>query len=869
MKAFLSHSSLDKPFVEQVYTRLGPAQANLDTATFEKAVLNTEAIRSALGDSELFVLFLSSTSLSSSFVSYESKLAFEALASGVIDRILIICTDQTSFASIPDFLKTLNIVTHISSPGACFRKIQAILLQLRLNYGYYKPIFVGREEEIRTLKEQLAKPSDESATVIALAGHFGIGRRTLMKKVLSEVLPTFSSFLQVSLASGAGPDDLFLELLRNRGRDNVSKLISDISSFSTLQTSERMKKITKEIDQIISENETLVINDAGGLLTEEGAYQDFIVEALQPYSNYARPIAFFIQGRMTPARFRRQHPWMLFLRIPPLSLSDTMTLTGLKLKAAGIRFDESDHRELTRIVDGHPVNVDFAVNEIKISSLSIKVFLRNTSEFVGWKDRRAFDYISGLKFTSLDTQIIASLILFRFLPTELLLEVSSPNATDAAESIQRLQDWQIVEFENDVHSISLPLRDALERSGKFSLGKEDERKLAEKVLRFIELYKDDDDISVSLIEPAIVASLRAGSGGALSQWRQLLLPSHYLRVAREAYNVRDYERATELAHQALEQTNRLSLGARIEGLRLSGLCAIRRRDELRFDAVSDSLGKIRTRHAAATKFFLVGFRKRMAGDLVVAETSYLKCFDRDEKNFAVCRELAQVYLSLGRLPEAENYARAAYKIAPTNAYVVDILVGVLIGKLMISDKKGEENREFTFFMGELEKYGHGAGKSFYCRRQAEYMLYLGKKKEARDWANRAVEMTPHLILPYYVRAKIQISRNNLDGAERDLKMMSQLSYRRGSDEGRRYSIEIFRIEFAMKLARKRYREAFNIIERLAGSIPIYIQQELERELALIVGFDQQFHDAELIAWAADHGGRTSGAMRTDDTIPLR
>lgn len=113
MKAFLSHSSTDKPFVDQIYAKLGAAQSHYDAKTFEKATLNVEAIRTALRDSDLFVLFLSQNSIDSHFVSHESKIAFEALAAGILKRILILCIDDISLEKVPSFLRDLNIVTQV------------------------------------------------------------------------------------------------------------------------------------------------------------------------------------------------------------------------------------------------------------------------------------------------------------------------------------------------------------------------------------------------------------------------------------------------------------------------------------------------------------------------------------------------------------------------------------------------------------------------------------------------------------------------------------------------------------------------------------------------------------------------------------
>jgi len=51
----------------------------------------------------------------------------------------------------------------------------------------------------------------------------------------------------------------------------------------------------------------------------------------------------------------------------------------------------------------------------------------------------------------------------------------------------------------------------------------------------------------------------------------LVLLSHYLRIAREAYNAGDYEAAALFCDRALEKAGRMSKDARIEALRFKGL----------------------------------------------------------------------------------------------------------------------------------------------------------------------------------------------------------------------------------------------------------------------------------------------------------
>ena len=91
MKAFLCHSSQDKPIVDEVANSLGWATCELDANTFDRGLLTSAAIVAALKRSSIFVLFLSADSAKSPFVKYEVFNAEELHAKGTIDRILVIC----------------------------------------------------------------------------------------------------------------------------------------------------------------------------------------------------------------------------------------------------------------------------------------------------------------------------------------------------------------------------------------------------------------------------------------------------------------------------------------------------------------------------------------------------------------------------------------------------------------------------------------------------------------------------------------------------------------------------------------------------------------------------------------------------------
>ncbi|NJM54984.1 MAG: TIR domain-containing protein, partial [Verrucomicrobiae bacterium] len=96
MRAFLSQSSKNKPFVREVFGQLGSYLAEFDENTFQYGNFNVDAIIASLTRSDLFVLFATSESLSSGYVELEAKYALEFLAQKKNKAVFSLAVDGQS-----------------------------------------------------------------------------------------------------------------------------------------------------------------------------------------------------------------------------------------------------------------------------------------------------------------------------------------------------------------------------------------------------------------------------------------------------------------------------------------------------------------------------------------------------------------------------------------------------------------------------------------------------------------------------------------------------------------------------------------------------------------------------------------------------
>ena len=189
MRAFLSHSSKDKEFVDIVSEHLRPGTYEMDSMTFDAGILNSEAISRALARCDLFCLFLSKSSVSSSYVDFEILLGTEFLARGSISRFIGICLDEEAFALARDSVKFYNIIRKAPEPEAAARLIQGQLISASIKSNKFNHPFVGRGQELNTLYDEASDHQKPSVKGLYFSGNAGTGRRSLALKFYENYLP--------------------------------------------------------------------------------------------------------------------------------------------------------------------------------------------------------------------------------------------------------------------------------------------------------------------------------------------------------------------------------------------------------------------------------------------------------------------------------------------------------------------------------------------------------------------------------------------------------------------------------------------------------------------------------------------------------
>jgi len=359
-------------------------------------------------------------------------------------------------------------------------------------------------------------------------------------------------------------------------------------------------------------------------------------------------------------------------------------------------------------------------------------------------------------------------------------------------------------------------------------------------------YKNEDHISIAVIESATIAAIKSGRSDALIA--QFILPSHLLSIAKELYDDKKYNPCIDFCKSAFQIKERMSVDALVETLRLWGLSSARLDQKNGVEFSVTELSRIGRKNANLQCHFVAGFDHRLRGRWTEAEDELRAAYALGQENMSVNRELASIYCHQYRFADAERHARAAFDFSPDNAFIVDILLTSLNGKK--SQKIQTDEREIERLMNMLKTHSGTQGTSFYFARQAESLLYQNRYKEALDSVDGALKRSPNLPNLHFLRAMILIETGDVEGAEEEVGKIDQMLTTAGGfsreDEARLQEIQI-----KVLIERRRFAAARDRAKR-SNVLPRANEKRLLAEIVRAIGFDPKGVEKDMLDWSKQY-----------------
>lgn len=663
-KAFLSHSSKDKDLVRKVATQLGNKNCVLDEISFDPGRKTLEQIFSELDSSDVFVLFISSDSLDSTWVKKEIRRSKENLNTDYLDRIIPIIIDvnvKYSDERIPKWISKPYNLKYINNEVIILKKIRQALKEVNFKKTKFNQDiennFVGRNSEMQKFEDDINNLDSWMPTYIIAYNYFeGIGRRTFLKNALRKYKLT--EYLETPTSITVDAKESIENFIYKLNTISKNSEILDYD-FSTLELEEKIQIAVNLVKQFMEFKEIIYVIDDGGIILPNGSIVNWFT-SLVNNDIFDNNLVICLISRFRPneVKLKREKKSLVY-RIPELSQTETKNLFLRLLRIYGLEnINREDKEYFIDHLKGIPSQIIYAVNLIEISAFEAK---RNISEIAQFSDSFSSTILNHLKNSPVAYQLVVFMASNEIFSMELINKVFGDN-DDTSIALQKLYDLSLFNFVfggYEYLKLNPTLSDYINRS-KIKLDSKYDNQLTQISKQL--LSEELDDIIVEDYSQFLLTLQKMLETEAKIP-KKYFIPSLIIKNIIKEYDKGNYDYVIRICLELLEQTNYDDQIIWETNYRLTQAYA-RTRNEKFFDYVqffNNDVNKL-------DYYFLLGFFHRHKGNKSRAIENYLKALEYYPEHSRTKRELVNLYLSTGNYGDALNLAKENYEKRRTNIY---------------------------------------------------------------------------------------------------------------------------------------------------------------------------------------------------------
>ena len=845
-KVFLSHSSADKDLVGEVYRLLGDRLAEYDAETFEGGLPNWEVIVAAFERCDVFALIATKASLDVKWVRREIGEARRRIRDARLKRMLIFVVDGTPLTDLPSTLREFAMFLTLSKPRSIERAIHRHLLEISGARRAGECAFVGRDEELKELKDQLLNP-ERPVVGMSVSGLPLQGRAALIRRVLQDVNPAFhpiprtidfhiyESCADLALGIHGSMNDLI-------SPDQVSEIkarfVSDDPSTCGLQLFELIQEAAQS-------RLYPVFSDRGGILDHTGSLSP-VARGMVSAAGQGQDLrVFFVTTRRPVPKARTNTAELVFYDLRPMSDAAARQYVTYNARARRLSLNSSQVDAIIAAAKGQVPVLELILE--RCSQYPAEQALADLTDAQDVIRDRAGAFLQGVEVSDDAARMLGVLNNYFNVPAEFVSAIFEDFEAGASASSELLDLHLVVEAQG-IYSVSPPLVDAIARDSRFVLGGNAASDVARTFAQLFSEYSDEGVVPVGSIDAAAIASIETGMTDPL--WvNRFILPSHYIYLARRSYDRGDWQRAIDFCESAIAYRSSMTTGAYVHVCRTLGQSAARlgRDDTVQraIDLLNGASHPLSHAHAA----YVRGFSERLLGRFAEAEGSYEDAALTLRADVSLMRELAVVNLLRRQFAKAIDYGEKALGFAANSPYLLDIVARARIAREH-DPRALQYDFEIDDVMRRLERACAGKNLSFHDLRSAEIDLALKRLAPAMAAADRAVGKTPDLAAPYLIRARIHLAAGRVPEARADRDLARERT-RTAQGRHRYFDSEILRVALEIAVASRRWEEAVSLHRQLRQFGPRDLSELAARIVAGITR-DKAVQPDHVKAFAAEH-----------------
>ena len=635
IKAFLSHSNIDKQFVRAVAQHLGRQFCLVDEQAFESAVTFKTSIEKHLDDTLVFVLFASKASIESTWVNFEvDEAAYRVIEKTISRSIVFIIDSAIDHKSLPPWLRRAKIV-QTNAPKFAAREIrQHIDDLLRIEQHQF---FEGRTEDLSKFQKLITPIDQPPPRVFVIQGLPSIGRRTFLS-IAAKVALSMTRDVTIDVAEGDSLADIAIRIA------NELEPYSTRAGFEAIVESIRKSTDTELLERIVADfraattnRELPVLYDEGGLLTTDGLFTTQVQSIVSAVRKDSQLYLCLVSSRKPASDIPTQ-------RLDPLLHDDIRRLVTriAAVRNLPVALEVHQVSELADYINGYPPSAYYAVS--LVADYGIGAVLADKNRLVDFRTGVFIRFLRQRKLTDADRTILSILARYSPIPLEALHPVVKIDEHIVAERLMTLIDHSLVVVgQSGLYSIADPIADAVHREFVIEVDHK-------AMYHSLESLIADADLNMPRL--ALYRLLfRAGAMAGLDGGPLFHLSSDLIRVAESFYHQKDYARAIEYGRLAVRERPD-SVSARDYLIRALA-------QESHWDDALKEIQEFEKMAQARDSHYLRGFVERKRGNLKPAIQHYLDAQKAGRAGVAIQREIAYTYYLSGNLPEAKRFLASA------------------------------------------------------------------------------------------------------------------------------------------------------------------------------------------------------------------
>ena len=670
-KMFISHSSEQKTYVEELVKQIGTNYLVIDKYTFESGENLWEEIRTSINECNHFVYLISKEALASDWVKKEIDYVRDRIDDDAINfyPVIIDKTIDIDHPGIQKWIKKVYLVNKYINPH-----LLSILLKRKILRGVWKEfpslqeqehLFIGRDEELQNLSKLYFENSCDVKNALIVSGMSHIGRKRLIREFVSKrvvVKGDCTDLIDIRLTDTDSISELAIQLNDILGKFSYDSLLANVNDRGQALTT-----TISLLNQLHEVKENIVINDDNCIVKSNGQLTEWFVDLVRD-TRLCNHLHCSIASRYTPRPDLSQiFPQIVTLQIHPLTNTNMELLFNAYSKLRELSISDVDMRFFIDKLSGYPGHVLSIINTIKQSNIAISK--KNINNLICQFDQNYQTIISEIKDDSRAFQILILLSNFEFISYDYLCRICGEDIADVLEQFHYLSLTESFGLGKQYICLNSAITDYIRRV-KFKLSSEYSKKIKE-ITRQIIIDTDDNITDISYRLYAAKSILKEGiKEGKIDE--RYLLPSFILKVITEDYYAGNNDNVIYLADRIKKGYHKKSYEDIIRSINYWLCCALCRNKDMRFFNEIEYF-----KNSPYSYYFLQGFYFRHKKQYEKAKKFYgealknVRQYDDDNYASKAEHEMVMVCMFLSRYEQALDLAKHSYERNPSNTYHIE------------------------------------------------------------------------------------------------------------------------------------------------------------------------------------------------------